>query len=137
MLIFLPTSDWIMPKLLFLPKFFGSTESTFLNVDNLIMSFLDDGVELDVNGEKFELETNTKIHQNPLYFFFSKRGYVFRIRLYHNNGFLTGEIRIRIGYQLYDLVALLVDGGNQNFEFLNIFNLQNIDCYKEYFDQME
>jgi hypothetical protein len=123
-------------QLFFIQNFFGDVDSNFLNVEQFSIRFDDDPV-LVLGDKEYQLETDT--HQrnnnnNTLYFFFSTEGFKFRIRLYFEN-MLTGEIRIKIGKQLYELVSLFRLATEVDFQFLANLDIQNLQFFQEDYDE--
>jgi hypothetical protein len=119
----------------FVAKFFGSVQDDFLP-ENFDVVFEKTSAHILVGDVNIPLETDFYPHQQELYFFFSIRGIIFRLRLYINENFTTGEIRKRIGYQLYELIYLIHTNKDQGLTADHNLQINNLYFYKEYWKEL-
>ena len=113
-------------------NFFGSNSEDFLNCSNISINEVP---QLNLGQVNINLEVG---HVGPHHYFYFSDAYgrTFRIHLYTEGDFVTGDIRLKTGYKEYELISLLKEN-NPNMNKLNINNLDsNIKYFKNYFEEL-
>jgi hypothetical protein len=115
--------------------FFGSVSDKHLD-ETINIQGDHEKVNLFTSEKTITMETKISVGDKELFFFFSIKDKIFRLRLYINGNMITGDIRKRIGHQDYELIYFIKHvGGNikDNFHCSNLYFYEN--CWNEIQDK--
>ena len=123
-----------MEEIKFSTTFFGTTGDDFLG-SNITLTLNDKEVLITTEKKIIKLETNILPDEEEIYFFFSiNEKEIFRLRLYLDGKIITGDIRKRLGFQVYELYYLIES--KKEIKKIHL-NVQNLNEYEEYWKELK